>query len=200
MHSASGPCQTLNINESIIHCQEVTVGTAAHSWTGARNGVDPSRRSIHSVTEWLGQHSRDNSDGMIVFYTARHLLIFHQNKCCGWRVCWRDAGALIGYTATGIEKWKPAPCWITCSQHSRMWHRCVFAWDCEQEKSNWMWHFHTFQFPILSGSLSNGTKIQIFVKCDLTEYNWLVWTDNHKPTQTCWCMTYQKSDTLEFFW
>lgn len=99
MHSASGPCQTLNINESIIHCQEVTVRTAAHSWTGAQNSVDPSWRSIHaeenSVTEGLREHSRDNSDGMIVCYTARHLLIFHQNNGCGWGVSWRDAGTLL---------------------------------------------------------------------------------------------------------
>lgn len=47
MHSSSGLCQILNINESIILCQEMTVGTAAHSWTGTRSSVDLSRRCIH---------------------------------------------------------------------------------------------------------------------------------------------------------
>lgn len=74
MHSSSGLCQILNINESIILCQEVTVGTAAHSWTGTRSSVDLSRRCIHlkenPVTESVGE-------GIMVCYAVKHLLIFH---------------------------------------------------------------------------------------------------------------------------
>jgi len=59
MHSSSGLCQILNINESIILCQEVTVGTAAHSWTGTRSSVDLSRRCIHlkenPITDSVGE-------------------------------------------------------------------------------------------------------------------------------------------------
>lgn len=110
MHSSSGLCQILNINESIILCQEVTVGTAAHSWTGTRSSVDLSRRCIHfkenPITEGVGE-------GIVVCcYTAKHLLIFHHENWRGWRVSWGEADS-FSYDTQLREENQSAPCWIT---------------------------------------------------------------------------------------